>query len=233
MDWDRELLESAKNGDLSKVKNCLANGADINTIDESGNTSIMYASMNGHLEIVKFLLETHTAKIGIKNNDGKDAIELAKTGEIREHIKRTVKFANMYAPRRAMDSTNKIIEIFGKSQYDNIKSHIKTLYNRNPTLWKERLIEYMIPVLAAINCSFLPSFNRNLMPIYRNKAFEFISYDKQLNEWLSEADYAGHSMTYCVEVAYIMIELCMTEMECAMFIDTEVTKIMSGFYPTF
>lgn len=225
MDWDRELLESAKNGDLSKVKNCLVNGADINAIDEQNNSAIMFASMNGHLEIVKFLLETNTAKIGIRNNDGKDVVKLAKTSEIREYIKRTVRLSTMYAARKAFDSTNKTIEIFGKSQYESIKSHIKALYNSNPTLWKERLIEYMIPVLAAFNCSLLPSFDRSLMPIYRDKAFEFISYDEQLNEWLSEANYTKHSMTYCVEVAYIMIELCMTEIECAMFIETEATNI--------
>ena len=228
MSWDRELLESAKNGDLDKVKNCLANGADINALDERNNSAIMFASMNGHLEIVKFLLETNTAKIGIKNDDNKDAMELAKTSEIREYIKRTTRIANMYAPRKYMDTTNKIIKILDKDGYELTKSSIKLICSDNPIFWKEKLIECMIPLLAAINCSILPSFDRSLMPIYRDKAFTFMSYNEILNNLLELANAFQCSISVCVEVAYIMIEECMTEMECAMFIDTEATKIMSG-----
>lgn len=235
MDYNVELLETAKSGNVYKVKQCLENGADINFVDERNNTAIMYASMNGHLEVVKFLMETLTAKIGIKNIDGKDAMELAKTSEIREYIKRTVRVTTAYAPRKAFDSTNKVIEIFGKNQYDNTKSYVRKLYNDNPALWKERLIEYMIPVIATINYSNLPSFDSNLMPKYIKKAKTFIAYDRQLSYELRIANSANHSMTYCIEVAYLMIELCMTEIECGMFVENAQNEVMresmSSFFP--
>lgn len=34
MDWDNELFKSAKNGDLERIKECLANGADVNAVGE-------------------------------------------------------------------------------------------------------------------------------------------------------------------------------------------------------
>ncbi|MGX2983205.1 ankyrin repeat domain-containing protein [Helicobacter sp. 23-1045] len=87
---NNELLEFAKSGNLSGVKQCLANGANINFADEQNNTAIMYASMNGHLEVVKFLLEIPTAKISIKNNDGKMAIDFSKTNEIKQCIRKSM-----------------------------------------------------------------------------------------------------------------------------------------------
>ncbi|MGX3011967.1 ankyrin repeat domain-containing protein [Helicobacter sp. 23-1044] len=87
---NNELLEFAKSGNLSGVKQCLANGANINFADEQNNTAIMYASMNGHLEVVKFLLEIPTAKIFIKNDDGKMAIDFSKTNEIKQCIHKSM-----------------------------------------------------------------------------------------------------------------------------------------------
>ena len=87
-------------------------------------------------------------------------------------------------------------------------------------------MEYMIPVIAAMISSNLPSFNRNLMPIYIKKASTFISYDKRLNDELRNADSAGVAMSYCVAVAYMMIELCMTEIECAMAVEVAHNEVM-------
>lgn len=46
MGWDSNLTISTKNGDLSMVKECLANGADVNAKNEYGETALIYASQN-------------------------------------------------------------------------------------------------------------------------------------------------------------------------------------------
>ena len=58
------LMESAKIGDLDKIKFLFENGTDIHTLN---NYSICLASENGHLEVVKFLFE-NGANICAKNN---------------------------------------------------------------------------------------------------------------------------------------------------------------------
>lgn len=52
-----ECLKSAENGNFKKIKECLANGVDVNARDIFGYTALMLASINGHFEIVKYLVE--------------------------------------------------------------------------------------------------------------------------------------------------------------------------------
>ena len=54
MSWNDELIKSAEQGNLAKVKECLANGADVNADD---GRALRYASNNGHFEIVKYLVK--------------------------------------------------------------------------------------------------------------------------------------------------------------------------------
>ena len=51
-----ELLEAAKKGDFSKVKHLIESGCDVNYEDKDGYTALIFASFNGHLEIVKLLI---------------------------------------------------------------------------------------------------------------------------------------------------------------------------------
>ena len=57
MGWDSNLIISAKNGDLLMVKECLANSEYVNAKNKYGETALIYASQNGHLEIVQCLIE--------------------------------------------------------------------------------------------------------------------------------------------------------------------------------
>ena len=90
MDWDDKLRESAKNGDLEKVKECIANGADVNVKRKYDETALMGASQNGHFEIVKYLVE-NGADVNAKNNGGKTALNLAKTDEIKAYLEQAIK----------------------------------------------------------------------------------------------------------------------------------------------
>lgn len=57
------FMVAAGEGDLEKVRFCLANGASVHEQDPiSGYTAVMFASRNGHLEVVRLLL-SHKANV--------------------------------------------------------------------------------------------------------------------------------------------------------------------------
>jgi len=58
---DKKLLNACEIGDLEKVKQLLENGADVNAENKYGLTALMYASYNGHKEVVE-LLKSYGAK---------------------------------------------------------------------------------------------------------------------------------------------------------------------------
>jgi uncharacterized protein len=51
-----ELIISAENGELNRVRALLEKGADVNARSDGGHTALMLAAAAGHLEIVKALL---------------------------------------------------------------------------------------------------------------------------------------------------------------------------------
>jgi hypothetical protein len=54
---DKKLLEVVKRGNAYKVIEFLREGANVNTRDEDGLTPLHNAAANGHLDVVKLLLE--------------------------------------------------------------------------------------------------------------------------------------------------------------------------------
>lgn len=55
--YEKKLIEAAKNGDLQAVKKYISNGADINAVDTEGGNALAYAILEGHVEIVRFLMK--------------------------------------------------------------------------------------------------------------------------------------------------------------------------------
>jgi ankyrin repeat protein len=51
-----DFLKAVEWRDLEKINDSLDNGADINVINELGDTSLIEASMNNYTDIVKLLL---------------------------------------------------------------------------------------------------------------------------------------------------------------------------------
>ena len=74
VDWNKKLLVYSKKGDLSGVKQSIKNGANVNCKDNDGWTPLHWSSYNGHLNVVKYLIE-HGADWFIKNDDNKYFID--------------------------------------------------------------------------------------------------------------------------------------------------------------
>ena len=70
------LTTAAKNGNKEIVELLIANGADVNEKNGSGETALMYAASAGHKEIVELLLSKN-ADINAKTELGATAMRLA------------------------------------------------------------------------------------------------------------------------------------------------------------
>lgn len=56
-DKNAELIQAAKDGSLAVVQTLLADGANPKTTDYNGVSFLMWATNNGHMEVVKLLLD--------------------------------------------------------------------------------------------------------------------------------------------------------------------------------
>lgn len=70
------LLRAAQDGDPSRVRKLLNDGADINAKDQRTLTSLMYATVNNHKDIVQVLLD-RGADVNVRNDLGETALTLA------------------------------------------------------------------------------------------------------------------------------------------------------------
>jgi ankyrin repeat protein len=76
----KELFKAIKENNIEKVKSLILDrSADINAIDELGNTTLMRAAERGSTEVVKLLLD-HGADINTKDEHGETALMRAVAG---------------------------------------------------------------------------------------------------------------------------------------------------------
>jgi len=73
---NRGLLQAARDGDASFVKECIERGADVNVKTSDGWTALMIATVKGHPAILQTLLDAH-AEVNSKNSSGQTALWLA------------------------------------------------------------------------------------------------------------------------------------------------------------
>jgi ankyrin repeat protein len=71
------LLRAADNGRADAVRNLIRAGAAVGANDGYGNTPLHRAAMYGHIEVVKLLLQEHSAEVNLKNIDGYTPLHLA------------------------------------------------------------------------------------------------------------------------------------------------------------
>ena len=70
------LVKAAKDGDLGKVSNLLNKKEPVNVQDDFGNTPLMLAAENDHLDVVTRLLAANP-KLDIQNQAKKTALMMA------------------------------------------------------------------------------------------------------------------------------------------------------------
>jgi ankyrin repeat protein len=74
------LMGAAYNGSLSEVRSSLKDGAGINTLDENGETALMYSVSGGHDDISRFLLDKGAA-VDALSSSGETALFYAALKE--------------------------------------------------------------------------------------------------------------------------------------------------------
>lgn len=97
-EWaDAALLTAAASGDLRSLFEALANGANINTRDKNGCTSLYFACSNGHYDAVRHLL-SYRADPSVPDNLGRFPCDAAHATR-RSDIVEVLSFANQRGSR--------------------------------------------------------------------------------------------------------------------------------------
>jgi ankyrin repeat protein len=74
------LPNAASHGDLKKVQRLLNQGIDVDSTDKDGDTALILASEEGHLDIVNLLLEMN-AKLDIQATEGGNTALICASAE--------------------------------------------------------------------------------------------------------------------------------------------------------
>ncbi|MGY5852860.1 MAG: ankyrin repeat domain-containing protein [Candidatus Thorarchaeota archaeon] len=110
MSSEELLLKAAEEGDLDGVKKALEDGANIDAKDDFfSNTALHIASSNGHIEIVRYLLEKG-ADIVIENGVDMTPVHLAARDGHPEIIKVLLDSADEF-PSRKMDDAISVAQM--------------------------------------------------------------------------------------------------------------------------
>ncbi len=81
---DGGLIDASRAGDIGRVTSLIASKADVNLKDEKGGTALMYACVEGHVEVVRLLLAAK-ADVNARTAGGETAlIYAAQSGLIRK-----------------------------------------------------------------------------------------------------------------------------------------------------
>ncbi len=74
---NEQLLWAVQQGNLAKINFALANGANVNATDESGNTALMFACKKRSPRLAKFLVYSTKINVNAKNKKGNTALIIA------------------------------------------------------------------------------------------------------------------------------------------------------------
>ncbi len=79
------LHEAAKEGDLAKAKSLIAEGSDVNMVDENGITPLHFAADRGHIDVVELLI-SKGADVNAENKTGFTPLHWAAGGDHKDVV---------------------------------------------------------------------------------------------------------------------------------------------------
>ncbi|KAL1375001.1 hypothetical protein pipiens_017759, partial [Culex pipiens pipiens] len=78
----KQLLIAADGGDIGTIKTLIESGADVDFVDNDGNTALHYAASRDRLEVVRLLVQQMT-DVSVENNCRLMPLDLArKRGDV-------------------------------------------------------------------------------------------------------------------------------------------------------
>lgn len=101
------IFEAAEEGNISKLRSAIINGAKLNSVNGLGETALIIACKLGHVELVKFIL-SRGAPIALADNKNMSAIkyaEISKNTEILNILK-------SHLPDETIDDNSRFEEHF-------------------------------------------------------------------------------------------------------------------------
>ena len=73
---DQQLVDAVRRNQVGEIERLIAEGADVNYLDDDGETVLHEASFNGHESVVQTLVAAG-ADVNIRANDGETALHAA------------------------------------------------------------------------------------------------------------------------------------------------------------
>ncbi len=106
----RDLLQAAKLGQITRIRDLLARGIDVNAVDQRGFTPLMWASANGNVEVVNLLLQSG-AIASKRAEDGTSAMFLAGSNGFTDIVRALLAVgANVAAARGGVTPRQAAVE---------------------------------------------------------------------------------------------------------------------------
>lgn len=91
MTLNEQLLEAAKKGDIKSFDALVKQGADVSFKDANGDTCLLWAANNGHIDMLEHLIKNHGCKITETNKDGCTALLSAACNDKIEMLDHLIK----------------------------------------------------------------------------------------------------------------------------------------------
>ena len=124
----QDFLDAASKGDLVNVKCCVNYGINTESKNNDGWTALHYASYNGHLEIVKYLIETCRVDTEARDNDGWTALHFASDHGHLEIVKYLTAACNVDKEARDNDEWTVLHRACSNGHSEIVKYLIETCH---------------------------------------------------------------------------------------------------------